>query len=128
MHVRPEWDHVLVQRSAQERVRTQLVGLAEPNVLGEEVVTGREVAVLLIGAVAVSHLGVANARGQIGGTVLHSLLDAGCVDLQLDVTDLQVDKLLEPAECGVVFGDLLVAVVRDPDIDLDWQHDGGEVE
>ena len=87
VNVRSKGHHVLVDHAAQDGVHAHLISLTERNLLSQEGIALVHRRVLLVGAIAVSHSGAADALCEL---CLHDRFNfSGGVEVQDLLTDGQ---------------------------------------
>lgn len=121
VHFRAKLDHLGVHGAAHEGVATKLVGAAVADLVEEEVFALCCRAVLRVCAIAVLRCRVADGGGEQVRDVRLSL-GGSAVDLGGDAIGESVHEEVEPAEGGVVLGDLAGFVPRDECDDLNRDH------
>ena len=112
MYIRPERDHNLVHVAAKQCVHAQLEALAHPDLLGQEVVALIGTVELLIRAVAVRLVRLADLLAHAVYQLRHILFRRSGAHGHEGF-----EEVPEPAEGDVVLGDLLEGVPGDPGID-----------
>lgn len=123
--------HLRMQRAAQHRVAAHLVGLAEPDLFGEEVVAGGRVGVLLLRAGAVGGVRLAEVLRQAVCQVRSDLGGLRGADALAERGEELVEEESQPPEGRVVLRDLLRGWVKGDegvDVDGDLDAEQGRVE
>ena len=123
MHRGPVRHHVLVDAAAKQSIHAELVGLAEAHLRSQKIVTSRVIGVLLIRAVAVRQVRVADACGDGNSKELYHLLERRGAQFCSHGCNNGVEQILKPSERCIILKNLALSIENIPSVDLNRQHE-----